>query len=111
MELLNEIRPSNQITLVNLLHFWNRWECKRDKTVEFVTWLNILNCWMRYECEIRLYYWICDTIECVGMLNKIRLMNLLHLWNRWECKRDKTVEFVTLLNMWECWMRYECEIR
>ena len=28
MELLNEIRPSNQIILVNLLHFWNRWECK-----------------------------------------------------------------------------------
>ena len=82
MELLNEIRPSNQITLVNLLHFWNRWECKRDKTVEFVTWLNMWDCWM------------CGTDE----------------WDMNE-KLDNTTEFATLLNVWGCWMKLDCWIK
>ena len=61
---------------MNLLHLWNRWECKRDKRVKFVTLLNMWDCWMRCEWEIRLYNWICDPVEYVGVLNEI------WMWNR-----------------------------
>ena len=67
---------------MNLLHLWNRWECKRDKTVEFVTWLNMWDCWM------------CGTDE----------------WDMNE-KLDNTTKFVTLLNMWGFWMKLDCWIK
>ena len=117
MGLLNEIRLWNQIRLVNLYTFEIDENVKRDKTVEFVTWLNIWNCWMRWECKTRKNSWICDTVECVGLLNEIRLWNQIRLVNLYtfeideNVKRDKTVEFVTWLNIWNCWMRWECKTR
>ena len=60
---------------------------KLDNTTEFVTLLNKCDCWKRWECKPRKDHWLCCTFEYMELLNKI--------W----CKKDKTVEFVSLLNM------------
>ena len=77
-----QIIQLNLLILLNKCDFWNRWECKRDKTVEFVTWLNMWDCWM------------CGTDE----------------WDMNE-KLDNTTEFATLLNVWGCWMKLDCWIK
>ena len=52
---------------MNLWHLYIDENVNRDKRVKFVTLLNMWDCWMRYERESRLYDWICDPVEYVGV--------------------------------------------
>ena len=64
-----------------MLHGWIcgtiEWDMneKSDNTTEFVTLLNMWDCWMRYERESRLYDWICDPVEYLGLLNEMWMRN------------------------------------
>ena len=50
------------------LDCWKRYECKLDKTIEFVTMWICLDCWKRYECKLDktiefVTMWIYGTVE------------------------------------------------